>query len=219
MIKKQIISITLLSSIFSQIDYSTQIQPIFNNYCTSCHINGGAYFGGLDLSSYFETMEGGDNGNTVLPNDYVNSVLYQRVILDEDNYQFMPQGGSPLPQSDIELIAQWIDEGALEIPSLSSFELNFTPNNFMLYQNYPNPFNPLTTLRYDLPKNAFVRINIYDILGNIVCNLVNKNQESGYKSVQWNATNNQGEAMPAGLYFYSIKAGQFRLTKTMILLK
>ena len=71
MIKKQIISITLLSSIFSQIDYSTQIQPIFNNYCTSCHINGGAYFGGLDLSSYFETMEGGDNGNTVLPNDFV----------------------------------------------------------------------------------------------------------------------------------------------------
>ena len=131
----------------------------------------------------------------------------------------MPQGGYPLSQSDIELIAQWIDEGALETPALSSSELNFIPYNFMLYQNYPNPFNPLTTLRYDLPKNAFVRINIYDILGNIVCNLVSNNEESGHKSVQWNATNNQGEAMPAGIYFYSIKVGEFRLTKTMILLK
>ncbi|MEL1233718.1 MAG: hypothetical protein VW667_07385, partial [Candidatus Neomarinimicrobiota bacterium] len=59
------------------------------------------------------------------------------------------------------------------------------PNNFALNQNHPNPFNPITTLKYELPKDSFVDVTIYDMLGNVVNNLVNANQSSGYKSVQW----------------------------------
>tara|TARA_Y100001934_G_scaffold182431_1_gene215726 strand:+ start:948 stop:1652 length:705 start_codon:yes stop_codon:yes gene_type:complete len=94
-----------------------------------------------------------------------------------------------------------------------------TPDKFKLNQNYPNPFNPVTTLGYDLPENGLVNITIYDMLGNVVNNLVNTNQSSGFKSVQWNATNNQGEPVSAGVYLYSIEAGKFRQTKKMILLK
>ena len=57
------------------------------------------------------------------------------------------------------------------------------------------------------------------MLGNVVNNLVNTNQSSGYKSIQWNATNNQGEPVSAGVYLYMIHAGDFVDTKKMVLLK
>ena len=85
--------------------------------------------------------------------------------------------------------------------------------------NYPNPFNPVTTLRYDLPEPSNVNIIIYDMLGRLVKNLVSSQQNAGYKSIQWNATNNTGQPVSAGLYLYSIEAGQFRQTKKMVLLK
>ena len=57
------------------------------------------------------------------------------------------------------------------------------------------------------------------MLGNVINNLVNTNQSSGYKLVQWNATDNQGQPISAGVYLYTIEAGEFRQTKKMILLK
>ena len=93
---------------------------------------------------------------------------------------------------------------------------NFSLNNIY---NYPNPFNPITKLRYDLPEDAFVRITVYDMLGKVVSILLNTNQSSGNKLVQWNATNNQGQPVPAGVYFYTIQVGDFVDTKKMILLK
>ena len=93
------------------------------------------------------------------------------------------------------------------------------PSSYYIYNNYPNPFNPITTLRYDIPKDSFVSITVYDMLGNVVNNLINANQSSGYKSIQWNATNNQGKPVSAGVYLYEIQAGDFVDTKKMILLK
>ena len=93
------------------------------------------------------------------------------------------------------------------------------PQGFALEQNFPNPFNPITTLKYDLPEDSFVDITIYDMLSNVVNNLINQNQRRGYKSVQWNATNNLGEPVSAGMYIYMIQAGEFRQTKKMVLLK
>ena len=68
-------------------------------------------------------------------------------------------------------------------------------------------------------QKSFVEITIYDMLGNVVYNLVDANQSLGYKSIQWNATNNQGEPVSAGVYLYKIQAGDFVDTKKMILLK
>ena len=102
--------------------------------------------------------------------------------------------------------------------SLSN-ESDLIPLSFNLHQNYPNPFNPVTTLRYNLPINELVTITVYDMLGNVINQLINEVQSSGYKSVQWNATNNQGQPVSAGVYLYSIETGDFRQTKKMILLK
>ena len=101
----------------------------------------------------------------------------------------------------------------------SNDEINQLPNAFNLYNNYPNPFNPVTTLRYDLPEDALVNITIYDIMGRIVRTLINSQQNAGFKSIQWNATNDAGSPLPAGLYLYKIQADNFVQTRKMVLLK
>jgi hypothetical protein len=93
------------------------------------------------------------------------------------------------------------------------------PESYVLYQNYPNPFNPITTIRYELPEASLVKITIYDMMGRIVNNLVSSQQNTGYKSVRWSATNNTGQPVSAGLYLYRIEAGRFRQIKKMVLLK
>jgi hypothetical protein len=111
--------------------------------------------------------------------------------------------------------------GALDVgcEAILSTDVELIPLQFALNQNYPNPFNPVTTLRYELPENALVNITIYDMMGRVVSNLVSNQQRAGYKSVQWNATNNTGQPVSAGIYLYTIQAGEFRQTKKMVLLK
>ena len=101
----------------------------------------------------------------------------------------------------------------------SNDEINQLPHAFNLYNNYPNPFNPVTTLRYDLPEDALVNITIYDIMGRIVRTLINSQQNAGFKSIQWNATNDAGSPLSAGLYLYKIQADNFVETRKMVLLK
>jgi len=93
------------------------------------------------------------------------------------------------------------------------------PEVFALHQNYPNPFNPVTTLRYDLPENGHVNITIYDMLGRQVKTLINQTQDAGYRSVIWDATNDYGKPVSAGIYLYQIQAGEYMQTKKMVLLK
>ena len=93
------------------------------------------------------------------------------------------------------------------------------PLSYKIHQNHPNPFNPVTTIRYDLPEDGLVNITIYDMMGRQISTLVSGQQTAGYNIVQWNATNTFGEAVSAGLYLYTIHAGEFTQTKKMVLLK
>ena len=93
------------------------------------------------------------------------------------------------------------------------------PLTVSLDNAYPNPFNPITRINYELDQDIYVQLSIYDVLGNLVKNLVNTNQSSGFKSVQWNATDNFGQPVSAGVYLYQIEAGSFSQTKKMLLLK
>jgi len=93
------------------------------------------------------------------------------------------------------------------------------PEVFSLHQNYPNPFNPVTKLRYDLPENGHVNITIYDMLGREVKTLINQTQDAGYRSIIWDATNDYGKPVSAGIYLYQIQAGEYMQTKKMVLLK
>ena len=94
-----------------------------------------------------------------------------------------------------------------------------TPGEFSLNQNYPNPFNPSTQISYNLPEDAMVTINVYDLMGRSVRTLVSSNQIAGYRSVSWDATNDVGEPVSAGMYVYVAQAGEYSQTKKMLLLK
>ena len=96
---------------------------------------------------------------------------------------------------------------------------NNISDRFLLNDNYPNPFNPSTIINYNIPDDGSVNITIYDMMGRIVKTLVNGSQTAGFKSVQWNATNDRNEPVSAGLYLYTIQAGKFRQAKKMVLLK
>ena len=100
-----------------------------------------------------------------------------------------------------------------------SIDETILPKRFTLHQNFPNPFNPVTTLRYDLPENGHVNITIYDMLGRQVKTLINQTQDTGYRSVIWDATNDYGKPVSAGIYLYQIQAGEYISTKKMVLLK
>jgi hypothetical protein len=95
---------------------------------------------------------------------------------------------------------------------------NQIPEFISISQDYPNPFNPTTTIRYDLQDNGLVNIAIFDTKGSAVKTLINDQQTAGYKSIQWNATDNLGQPVSAGLYLYTIQAGEFRQTKKIVLL-
>jgi len=94
-----------------------------------------------------------------------------------------------------------------------------TPVNYKLFPAFPNPFNPVTTLRYNLPENNLVNIIIYDMLGRQIKTLVNKTQNAGYRLVVWDATNDYGTPVSAGIYLFQIQAGEYISTKKMVLLK
>ncbi|MEO6696246.1 MAG: T9SS type A sorting domain-containing protein [Ignavibacteria bacterium] len=93
-------------------------------------------------------------------------------------------------------------------------QLTGIPTEFALNQNYPNPFNPSTRISYALPKEGFVTIKIFDILGKEVMTLVNENKVAGYYDAEFNAAN-----FASGMYFYKLEAGSFIDTKRMLLIK
>jgi hypothetical protein len=91
---------------------------------------------------------------------------------------------------------------------------NTVPIAYSLAQNYPNPFNPATVISYQLPVHSYVSMKVFDILGREMATLVNEKKDAGKYSVQWDAS-----AMPSGVYFYTLQAGEYRDTKRMLLLK
>ena len=93
------------------------------------------------------------------------------------------------------------------------------PTVYSIHLNYPNPFNPMTTINYQLPRKGLVNIRVYDLMGRNIRSLVNTVQDAGYRSVQWNATDDLGQPVTAGMYIYTIQTGDFRETKKMLLLK
>jgi len=111
-----------------------------------------------------------------------------------------------------------VDITTLDYTGLSTVSEG-VPIEFSLHDNYPNPFNPKTTISFELSHNSFVNITIYDMLGRQVKTLINQTQDAGYRSVIWNATNDYGKPVSAGIYLYQIQAREYISTKKMVLLK
>ena len=93
-------------------------------------------------------------------------------------------------------------------------EVSLKPGVFELAQNYPNPFNPITTISFSLPSQSFVSLRVFDVLGREVSVLVSQNLPAGTYSRSWD-----GSGFAGGVYFYSLKAGEYSETKKLLLLR
>jgi len=91
---------------------------------------------------------------------------------------------------------------------------NEIPAKYNLSQNYPNPFNPITKIQFEIPKNGFVTLKIYNVLGKEVSSLISKEMNAGIYTVDFDASN-----LSSGVYFYSIEVNDFKDTKKMMLVK
>ena len=100
---------------------------------------------------------------------------------------------------------------------------NIAPESYELLQNYPNPFNPTTTIHFKVAPTqegvADVSIKVYDLSGRVVKTLINEPMQPGEYAVEWDGTNNSGEAVAGGVYIYRMVAGKFAATRKMILMK
>jgi len=93
------------------------------------------------------------------------------------------------------------------------------PEVFALHQNYPNPFNPVTTIRFDVPEESKVKIDVYNVMGQKVVELVDSYYQPGFYTVNWDGTNTLGSALSSGMYFYRIQARDFTAVKKLLLVK
>lgn len=135
------------------------------------------------------------NGTSVNVNNY----LFVDRIVTTGKYYYR------LKQSDFDGSFSYSHEIELEVSK---------PDEFALHQNYPNPFNPTTKINFALQHNTNVELYVYDALGNQVAVLLNENMEAGLHEVSFNASN-----FSSGIYYYTIRAGEFFETKKMMLIK
>jgi hypothetical protein len=106
-----------------------------------------------------------------------------------------------------------------QIASLGAIAVETRPEEFALQNNYPNPFNPSTTIKYQLPEAVDVRLEIYNVVGQVVRTLIGEQQNAGRYEYQWDATSNNGQSLSSGIYFYRLQAGEFQEVKKMLLMK
>ncbi|MCC7430171.1 right-handed parallel beta-helix repeat-containing protein [bacterium] len=148
----------------------------------------------------------------------------------------IPAGDSALVELSCFSAAQGNFSGALEIVSNASTNPNYTvnllavivnaaenqnlvPTVFSIEQNFPNPFNPVTNIKFGIPEKTFTRLAVYNILGQLVKIIVNKELTPSYYTFRWNGTDESGKQVSSGIYFYQLKAENFSETKKMLLVK
>ena len=139
------------------------------------------------------------NPKTIAPGDSV--VFYITIAYGESETAVL---------ASIEQAQQKYDEMITSVES----DLNDIPSGFVLRQNYPNPFNPSTVISFNLPDQQFVKLAVYNSIGQEVKVLLNGVTTSGYHEVVFNAGN-----LPSGIYFYKLFANQYSSTKKMVLVK
>ena len=100
-----------------------------------------------------------------------------------------------------------------------SANVKLVPGVFALHQNYPNPFNPKTEIRFDIPEASVVEISIYNLMGQKVRTLANKDIAPGYHVMQWDGTNDRGSMVSTGMYFYTLHTNKYHAMRKMLFLK
>lgn len=203
-------AVSLLSA---QVDYA-DVESIFLNNCASCHGNSGGFTIGYNnmVDQPSTQLPGMDR---VEPFDPANSYLFLKITGDHTGAggsgNSMPPGGS-LSSGDIDLIEQWINDGALlEVTGIED-ELQAS-SNASLFQNYPNPVKSQTTIQFNLNQPELVNISVYDLTGKLIATVTEGRYPQGTHTAQWFTENK----LDGGMYLIQLTAGrEIQTIKTLV---
>lgn len=189
---------------------------------TVTHTEAGGPDAGYSLEVVVHTAEFGYSvGDTV----YLSACIWDLDSADANSYDansadYAPQWwGTQWADPNFEKHFMYRGVVLSGVDYLEVDENTVIANGFKLHQNYPNPFNPSTVIAFNLPTSGLTTLEVYNILGQSVASLVQKNMGPGYHEVVWNGMNNDHTAAPAGVYFYRITQGDLTKSAKMILLK
>jgi glycosidase len=165
----------------------------------------GHSIGSITLSGSAASFEPGDHSlvNLLVPGDTLNITVtpaYEIMGISLDGYEVA-----------IYEFSGTTDDG--------SGQGSLPDAGYRLGQNYPNPFNPSTTIMFDLPRAEHVKLDIFNIKGELVTTIVDQYMSAGRKEVSWTSTGSDGRAVSSGVYCYRLVSGDFVQTRKMVLLK
>lgn len=221
---------------------SWTISGLLGDFTYAFTSTGTNIFAGTDLHGCYITTNNGTSWSLVsngLPSLFINSMAaYHSVVFagthqgvaytTNNGYQWYPFS-SGLPANS------WIYAMAVDSPYVYAglyspqqgiyrrllsdlvpveSENQTVPGKFILQQNYPNPFNPETNIKFELPRSEHITMNIYDVKGELIQKLINRNMNAGKYKIKW-----KGNDYPSGIYFYKIRAGEYAETRKMVLIK
>ncbi|HSP88516.1 MAG TPA: FG-GAP-like repeat-containing protein, partial [Ignavibacteriaceae bacterium] len=179
----------------------------------------------VELVSFYTTVIGNDINLQWETATEINNLGFE-VYRNGNKIGFINGSGSTVEKQEYSFIDKNLNSGIYNY-RLNQIDFDGTqkvvgelttylslPENFNLDQNYPNPFNPSTTISFTIPNSEFVNLKIFDVLGNEVTTLINKEMQTGNYKIDFDAGSLSG-----GIYFYKIVAGSFSETRKMVLLK
>jgi hypothetical protein len=133
-----------------------------------------------------------------------------------DVVYYISKEGSNKPELVIQIISEASAAPRHTDPPLDEVT---APEKFALHHNYPNPFNPETRIDYDLPQSAFVRLSVYNVLGQEVLVLVEREHEAGSHTVIWDGRNAEGWQLGTGIYIYRLQTGAYSTSRKMLMVQ
>lgn len=178
--------------------------------------------GGTSDHEKLEVKVGDANTSTamltqIIDNNNMQNTSYMEAssefTVDSDGVFYVGFHGYSDPNGNLIIIDD------IKVEETTAIEGNIIPESFSVHQNYPNPFNPETVISYALPKEGNVSVEVYNIVGQKVKTLVNEFQSAGIKQVIWNGTDENNNSVVNGVYFYTVRFGNEKETRKMLLLK
>lgn len=189
----------------------TLIKKIYNQNAINCDVSKGEYI--TAINKFDDIIQQNPNSEEAVYAEI--DILTAALNLDTNNTLLGKiNGGKYLVKGASDYLSR-LNEILQSRFGLNSDESNKTiPKEYHLHQNFPNPFNPTTTIRYDLPKDGLVQLEVFDILGRKITTLVNTRQSAGRYDINFDASN-----LASGIYIYKLQSGEYNSSKKMIFLK
>ena len=203
-----------LQSTFEDIannEIDTLIKKVYSQNAIKCDVSKEEYL--TAISKFDNIIQQNPNSEEAVYAEI--DIITTALNIDTTNSQLGKMGGGKyLVKGTSDYLSKLNDILQSKFGINSEEKEQIIPKEYSLYQNYPNPFNPLTTIKFDIPNDGLITLEIFDILGRRIATLINEYRTAGSYDQVFNAS-----SLASGVYVYKLQAGDFISSKKMILLK